>query len=175
MNLRIHIDPVGDELQEGCEILAAATLPPGRGGWVLAGVFAAVAVGALLLAPAALPVTLLLACGGLIVGLSVLQLEARSRLRRAFAADPHHDEPYTVEVGADGIRTYCDHVDTRITWSGITRVVETRDYFVFVRGSSGGATIPRRVLSPADHQRLRQMVREWSPDRGAELAGAVEA
>lgn len=152
--------------------LGTATLPPSRAGWVMGAVYVGVAVGAVVLAPSTLPVTLLLACGGMVVGMSAIQLDVRSRLRRALDEDPHREEAYTVEVGEEGIRTYCDHVDTRITWSGITRVVAMRDCYVFVRGATGGATVPRRTLSAADDERLREMVRQWSPDGGAGLPPA---
>jgi hypothetical protein len=128
-----------------------------------------VGLAAVLVTPSTAAATVLLAVGALLATMAALQLEGQWRMRRALAADPHMDEPYTVEVGEAGLRTYCDHVDTSITWSGVTRVVETPEFLIFVRGASGGAAVPKRVLTPADDQVIRSMVRNWSPDRGRNL------
>jgi hypothetical protein len=169
MTLELRINPTAGEEQSGCQALAAATLPPSRAGWITAGIYFVVGLAAVLLTPSTAAATVLLAVGGLVAAMTALQIEGRWRMRSALAADPHVDEHYTVEVGEAGLRTYCDHVDTSITWSGITRVVETPEFFIFVRGASGGAVVPKRVVTPADDQVIRSMIRNWSPDQGRHL------
>jgi len=70
------------------------------------------------------------------------------------------------------VRVWCDHVDTSYTWSGITRVVESKEFLVFVRGSGGGPALPKRVLSPGQLAELRDLVRTHSLDRGTRLSDA---
>jgi len=164
---------LADESQRGCEAVVAATLPPSRAGWITVAVYLLVGLAAVLIAPGTAAVTALLAVGGVLAALSALQAEARWRGRRALATDPHRDEPYLVELSAEGIRIYCDHVDARITWAGITCVEETAEFYLFLRGSSGGPAVPKRALSDSDDQQLRELVRRWSPDRGAGLAREV--
>lgn len=129
---------------------------------MLVGIFALVGLLAGLFLPGAALLTIALALGALLL-LLALHYDSRVRVRRAQAADPHTVEPYVVEFDDEGIRTFCDHVDYRIRWSGITRVVENPEFLLFVRGSSGGLPLPKRVLTPLEDQALRRLVEERVP------------
>lgn len=155
--------------------MASASLPPSRVGLVVYAVFALVGVAAFLLARSvwAAAITVMLAAGGVLAVTLAMQAEARWLSRRAQAADPHAGEPYEVEVGPEGIRAWCAHVDVRYAWDGITRVVETPEFYLFLRGPQGGPSIPKRVLDAAADEELRERIREWSPDRGESLKGGA--
>src|SRR5262245_56911928 len=103
--MHFRIQPTVDERERACAAVASAIIPPGsnvvRMAFLVLG-----GVGGLLLPlwpPAG--ITLLLTTAG-IVGLQfIMQGEARSRMRRARAGDPHANEPFEIEVGPDGIRS----------------------------------------------------------------------
>jgi hypothetical protein len=151
--------------------MASASLPPSWAGPITLAVYALIGVAAFLLARPTWLITFLMTGVGFLAVLLPLQAEARWRMRRAQASDPHATEPYEIEVGPAGIRAWCAHVDTRYTWDGITRVVETPEFYLFFRGPGGGPSIPKRLLDAASNEELRQGIREWSPDRGVSLAG----
>jgi len=136
-------------------------------------IFALAGVAAFLFARSTWIVTFLLILACILTLFSVLQAEARWRIGRAQVGDPHADEPYEIEVWPEGIRTWCAHVDMRYTWEGITRVVETPEFYLFLRGPGGGPSIPKRLLDAASNNELRKGIREWSPDRGVSLTDEV--
>jgi hypothetical protein len=167
--MRFRVQPTPDETQRACAAIASASLPPSRAGLITLLVCALVGVAAILLARPTWLITIALTLTGLLVALYALQAEVNWRLRRARADDVHADEPYEIEVGPEGIRTWCAHVDARYTWDGITRVVETPEFYLFLRGIGGGPSIPKRLLDAESNEELRKRIREWSPDRGASL------
>jgi hypothetical protein len=113
--------------------------------------------------------TIVLTTLGVIGVVFALQAETRWRSRRALVRDPHVDEPYHIEIDSTGIRVWCDHIDTRYMWNGITKTVETPDYYLLLRGPSGGAAIPKRFLDEEMEEELRRRIRECSPDGGSLL------
>ena len=169
--MRFRIQPTPDEAQRACAAISSASFPPSRAGLITLAVFALVGVAAFLLARSTWAITVLLTAAGVLALLHALQAEARWRTRRAQARDPHAGEPYEVEVGPEGIRSWCAHVDIRYTWDGITRVVETPEFYLFLRGPQGGPSIPRRLLDAASDEELREVIRGRSPDRGESLTG----
>ena len=171
--MRFRVQPTPDETQRACAAIASASLPPSRAGLITLAAFALIGVAAFLLARATWHITVLLTLAGILALLSALQAETRWRISRARAGDPHASEPYDIEVGPEGIRTWCAHVDARYTWDGITRVVETPEFYLFLRGPGGGPSIPKRLLDAASNEELRKGIREWSPDRGVSLTGEV--
>jgi hypothetical protein len=174
MSLQIRVDAEPDEAYRGCEALVAAMYPRSHAVWIVMVIYALAGLSAVMFAGEAAAVTITIAIGALLAVSWAIQLEARWRRRRALAADPHRDEAHFIELSDEGIRTYCDHVDSRITWSAITAVKETSAFYLFVRGASGGVAVPKRALTPAMDQTLRAGVRQWSPDRGSALAGDGE-
>jgi len=111
-----------------------------------------------------------------VVGIEAMLLlskwEARRQMNQALASNPHADEPYEIEIGPEGVHVWCAHVDTRYKWDGITRVVETPEFYLFLRAASGGTWVVKRMLDTASNEELRQVISEWSPDRGASLIAA---
>ena len=101
---------------------------------------------------------------------AVVRLEQRFRWRRAIKADPHSAEEQHVEVSDAGLRFWCEHSDSKLTWSGVRRVQETAHHYVFVCGPLGGCPIPKRVISDDDEPELRDLIRRCSPDHGTHLA-----
>lgn len=174
----IRIDPKPDESLRACQAMAtavAADLPRSRAGWIIIAAYVLVSGAAYLVGVRDWPLVGALAFGGLFGALMALQWEARWRARRLVTLDPHNLEPHHVEVTDAGVRAWCEHVDMRLTWDGITRVAETSDFYVFVRGSGGGPTVPKRVLSDAEDAAIRDLICRWAPDGGAFLARASTA
>ena len=167
--MHLQIQPTADETQRACEAISAASLPPSRAGVITAVVFAIISATAFLLAPSTWLVAVVLAFAGLIILFVALQAESRWRLRRAQTDDPHANEAYEIEVGPEGIRVWCAHVDYRFMWNGITSVVETPEFYLFLRGPQGGPHVPKRVLDIEGRAELQKIIREHSPDRGMSL------
>jgi hypothetical protein len=173
--MRLRSTPTRDETLRVCAAFASVSLPPSRAGILTLAVLAVVFVAALLLARPTWLVTFFLSLLSVQAMLYVLKVDSRRQWRLALAGDPHADEPYEIEAGPEGIRVWCAHVDTRYTWDGITRVIETPEFYLFLRGAGGGAWIPKRLLDAAGSEELRRLIRERSPDRGASLAAEVPA
>jgi hypothetical protein len=146
-----------------------ASLPASHSTPIIVVGYIVVMVLAAVLARDSQAVTVGLTTLGVALVLGGLQWDLKRRLDRARADDPHRDEHYFIDVSVGGVRTYCDHIDTRYTWEGLSSVIETPEFFLFVRGSSGGPALPKRVLSPEDLMGLRNLIVSHSPDRGVRL------
>ena len=146
--------------------MAKAGLPPARGSAFLF-VFAMALLAAVLATSETLFV--FLAVLGAAIALLALQMHSHLRLKRAYSADQHADEPYNIEVSEVGIRTWCAHVDVLYPWDGLDRVVRTPEFYLFLRGPGGGAVIPRRVLDPPSERELHGYIRESFLDGSVEL------
>lgn len=170
-----RIDPNPEETRRACRAIVAASAPPSRATPIVIAVYVAVIGAAFLLTPQTAARTVIIAVGAILLVSFGVQADSRARLRRVQAADPHARETHSVELGPDGVRTWCAHVDSRYTWDGTTRVLETPEFYLFVRNAGNGVAIPKRVVSAAEDQELRRRVREWlSPDI-VELADAHPA
>ena len=172
--MRFRVQPTPDETQRACAATVSASLPPSRANLIMLANFALAGVAAFLFARSTWVTTFLLILACILTLSSVLQAEARWRIGLAQAGDPHADEPYEIEVGPEGIRTWCAHVDMRYTWDGITQVIETPEFYLFLRGSGGGPSIPKRLLDAASNDELRKSISEWAPDRGVSLTDEVK-
>jgi YcxB-like protein len=168
--MHLRVQPIRDETSRACATFASASLPRSRFGLFTLAVLALICALAFLIARPTWIVTFCLAVVGIQAVLLVFQWEARRQSSHALAADPHADEPYEMEIGQEGLRVWCAHVDTRYEWDGITRVVETPEFYLFLRGSSGGTWVAKRMLDSARNDELRQVICERSPDRGASLS-----
>lgn len=168
--MRFRIVPTEAETTRGCQAMIAATFPRSKAQLVVAAVYFLVGASAFTLVPSSPVLVTVIAVGGMMLMMFALQLEANSRTRRARRDDPHTEEAHDLEVSTEGIRAWCAHVDTRYTWDGITKVVESNEFYVFVRGSGGGPALPKRVLASDEESELRQLIAQCSPDRGAGLA-----
>jgi hypothetical protein len=167
--LRFQIDPTPGEAQRGCAAIARAVLPPSRGNAVLLGLYAAVVIAAFVLTPATRPQTIVIGVGAVLATAFALQAEGRSRLRRLRAADPHAQETHFVELGPDGVRAWCAHVDARYPWPEFSTVTENAEFYLLARPSGSGVAIPKRLLDAARETELREGLRVWAPDGGAAL------
>ena len=164
--MRFRVQPTQEETQRACAAAASVRFPPSRLGLVAYSVLAVVGFAAYFLVGSfwAVAVTVLLTSAGIFAVTLAMQAEAHWLIRRAQESDPHADEPYDIELGPEGIRTWCAHVDARYTWDGITNIVETPEFYLFIRGSSGGPFIPKRLLDAANDAELRERIREWAPE-----------
>jgi hypothetical protein len=171
--MRFKIQPTPDETQRACAAIASTSFPPSRLGMVSNVIFAVVGLSGYLLIGSiwAIAITILLTSAGVLAVTLAMQAEARWSSRRAQESDPHADEPYEIEVGPNGIRVWCAHVDSHYTWDGITRVSETPEFYLFLSGPSGGPFIPKRLLDAKSNEELRKGIREWSPELRQSLNG----
>jgi len=168
--LRFQIDPNPDETARACSAIAQAAMPPSRGGLLMLALYAAVGVLAYFLTPSSRLVTFAIGVAAVQATAYSLQAEGRRRLRRLRVADPHASESHFVELGPDGVHTWCAHIDMRYPWSDFTKATEDREFYLFVRPSGTGSAVPKRLLDDSADKVLRSRIREWSPDLGADLA-----
>ena len=168
--MRFEIDPQPDETQRACAAIAKAMLPASQGGATIFAVYAGVIAAAYFLAPESRAVTAFVGIAAVFATIVGLQAEGRRRVRRLQRNDPHSSETHFVEIGPDGVRTWCSHVDARYPWADFAKVTEDREFFVLARASGQGAAIPKRLVDDSQDAELRARLREWSPDRGASLA-----
>ena len=168
--LRYEINPLPGETQRACTAIAQVGLPRSRGTAIVLALYAGVILAAYFLTPTSRPMTVMIGIVAVLGTAMALQWDTRWRLRRLQADDPHSLETHFVEVGPEGLRTWCAHVDARYTWSDFSKVVDTAEFFLFVRASGSGAAIPKRLLDPARESDLRSRIREWAPDKGAFLS-----
>ena len=171
--MHFRVQPLPDEIQRACAAIASAGQLQSRVGLILLAIYALIAAAAFLLARPTWPTTFMIAAVGIMAVHNAVQAESRRLGRRAQESDPHADETYEIEVGPEGIRVWCAHIDARYMWDGITRVVETPEFYLFLRGPWGGPSIPKRLLDAEGSEALRNRIREWSPDGGASLSGTV--
>lgn len=165
----LPLDPLDGETPRACRVMIKASMPRSYAGWVMIGVYLIIIAAAYLVTPKTWYITAYAGIFGAVFMTLALKWELQRRARRARASDAHVLEPWQIEVTAAGVRTWCDHINCRWTWSGITRVIETPEFFLFLRGPNGGPVIPKRILDAPLTAELRANVREWSPDHGASL------
>ena len=72
----------------------------------------------------------------------------------------------TYEFSPDGVvEQLADH-SALVKWSVFTRVVETRDFYVFLVRGRRAIFLPKRALeSPFDHEQFRELVGGHAPHR----------
>lgn len=99
-----------------------------------------------------------------------LQAEGQWRVRQLQKNDPHSQETHYVELGPEGLHTWCAHADVRYSWRDITKVSENREFYLFVGKSGSGSAIPKRLLDDTTEIELRKSIREWAPDAATSLA-----
>jgi hypothetical protein len=177
--MQFRIEPNPEETRRACQAIAVASLPPSRRSGVMVLLYAVIVAAAFVLPPSR-PLTVVIGVGAVLATEVLLRMEAQSRVRGLQASDPHATEPHFIEVGADGLRAWCAHVDTRYTWDGTTGIRETPEFYLFLRGSGVGLAIPKRLLDAEGDAELRRRLRDWAPafagdlgDRGAPVGAAA--
>jgi hypothetical protein len=168
----LRLDPLEGENVRASRAMIKPSSPRSYANEVVLAAYATIIALALLLTPKIWPATAGAGIFGAGLVIVAVAREAKWRARRARPRDAHALEPWQIEVNAAGIRTWCDHVDVHYSWSGITRAIETPEFFLFLRGPNGGPVIPKRILDAALTSELRANVRDWSPDHGASLQTA---
>ncbi len=168
-SLRFQIDPARGETLRACSAIVRASLPPSRANGLVGLVYAAVILAAYFLTPATRATTIVIGVGAALATVAVLQAEGRSRLRLLQENDPHARETHFVELGDEGVHTWCAHLDARYPWAEMTKIAEDKEFVLFVRGSGSGAAIPKRLLDGSRDAELRRRVAGWAPGLGAAL------
>jgi len=70
----------------------------------------------------------------------------------------------TYEFSPDGVNERLANLSASLKWSVFSKVVETRDFYVFMVGGRRATCVPKRAFgSPLDHENYRQLVREQLP------------
>jgi hypothetical protein len=172
-SLRLQIDPQPGESTRACSAIARAVISTDGGNLLLFGVYAAIGIAAYFLTPATRLATFVIGLGGVLGTVYGLQAVGRANLRRLQLSDPHSTETHFVEVSAGGVHTWCSHIDARYAWADFTKVTENNEFYMLARPNGTGAAIPKRLLDDATDAQLRDWLRSWSPDQGANLAKEV--
>lgn len=170
--MRFQVDPRPDETQRACRAIVQASLPRSHGDVVLVVVIAAVVIAAFVLTPTTVNKTAAIAVGGVFLTVVGLQLAGRARLRHLRTNDPHALETHFIELGPDGVHTWCAHIDARYPWQDFTKVTENDEFVLFVRGSGNGSAIPKRLLDESTNRELRRSIGEWLGDRANALVAS---
>ena len=173
--LRFQIDPQPGESARACAAIARTVVSQSRGNLLLLGLYAAVALASYVFTPATRLTTFIIGIAAILATVSGLQALGRSNARRLRGADAHATETHFVEISAAGVRTWCSHIDARYPWVDFAKAAENSEFYLLVRPNGAGAAIPKRLLNEAGEAQLRERLREWSPDRGANLARVVSA
>ena len=173
--MRFQIDPNPEETRRAWIAIAQAGLPPRRATLIVLGLYAVVGIAAYLLTPATGTTTFVIGVVAVLATAMALQGEARRRVRHLGANDPHATEPHFIEFSPEGVHTWCAHVDARYSWPEFAGVKEDDEFYLFVRLSGSGSALPKRLLDQGQQAELRARIREWSPDRGAQLTREAPA
>lgn len=168
--MRFQIDPLPSESQRACRAIVQAALPPSRINAVLIALYAAVALAAFVFTPATRATTLIIGVAAVMATAWAIQVESRTRVRRLQRDDPHALETHFIEIGPEGVHTWCAHIDARYPWSDFASVAETGEFYLLVRPSGNGVAIPKRLLNENTRSELLTGLREWAPDRAAGLS-----
>lgn len=168
--LRFQIDPQPGESARACSAIARSMIRGGRADLLLLGLYGAVGLASYFLTPATRLATFLIGVFAVLGTYSGMRAVGRANLRRLQAADPHALESHFAELSAEGVRTWCSHVDVRYAWKDFARVTENSEFYMLARPNGTGSAIPKRLLDDEADARLRACLREWSPDRGGNLA-----
>ena len=167
--LRFEIDPQPGESARACTAIVRSVVSTAGATLLAFALYLGVGVASYFLTPATRLTTFIIALSGVLATMYGLQALSRSRLRRLRSNDPHSAERHFVELSAAGVHAWCAHVDARYPWSDFTKTVQTPEFILLVRPTGTGTAIPKRLLDPAGEAHLREHIREWLPDRGANL------
>ncbi|HKW11835.1 MAG TPA: YcxB family protein [Gemmatimonadaceae bacterium] len=173
-SLRFQIDPSREESQRACAAMVRACLPPSRRDLILLALYVAVGVAAFYFTPDTTATTFLIGMLAITAAVIAIEVEGRLRVRHLRTADPHAEETHFVELNAEGVRSWCAHVDARYPWRDFSKVAEDKEFYLLLRLSGAGSAIPKRLLDRVTDAQLRARIREWSPDRGASLTPELE-
>lgn len=168
--LRFQIDPQPGESARACSAIARSALPTARGNLLLLGLYATVGLASYYLTPATRLTTFVIGMFGVLATLYGLQAVGKANLRGLQLADSHSSETHFVEISADGVHTWCSHVDARYPWGDFAKAIENNEFYMLVRPNGSGSAIPKRLLDDTADGQLRDRLCEWAPDRGANLA-----
>ena len=168
--LRFQVDPQPGEAARACSAIARSVVPTKRGNMLLFGLYAAVGLASYYLTPATRLTTFVIGMFGVVGTLYGLQAVGRANRRSLQDSDSHSAETHFVEISADGVHTWCSHIDARYPWTDFAKAVENSEFYMLVRPNGSGAAIPKRLLDDGADTQLRDRLGEWSPDRGANLA-----
>ena len=100
--------------------------------------------------------------------LTALFFEGRIRIKRQIVADPAITKELALEVNAAGVRAEQADLRAEAGWSGIVRVHESPEFYLFFTGPFAAQWLPKRVIGASEGD-LRALIRSHAADRGANL------
>lgn len=161
--MRFEIDSNPAEAQRACAAIARAVFPPTRFAISLVVLYACVWAASFYFTPATRTATAFIAIAAVMAAVFLLQFDLQSRGRSAQARDPHAHETHYVELTADGVHTWCAHVDARFPWTDFSRVMDTSEFLLFARPSGVGVAVPKRLTNADELEILLSEVQTWAP------------
>lgn len=96
-------------------------------------------------------------------------LSARWAAYSLTRTSPSHGGVQTVSVTEDGVRTRGSLYTGQLGWSGLTKAVETEEFFLLYVAKAQAMIIPKRALDEAGIGRVREVVHAHLDDRAALL------
>lgn len=166
----VRFEPEASETIRACTALAAEVNRPARPQLILLIVFLGVFLVARWLTPGQWPIIVLFCTIATGLAFAAIQAEHRHRTTKLLAANPHLRETHEIEITTECIRSRCSHVLAEYSWTGIQKVTENQEFYLFATGPAAGVAIPKRLLADEDDENVRAIVRVAAPDRGANLA-----
>ena len=80
--------------------------------------------------------------------------------RQRFRGDPKYRDEYFLEFTDEGIHLTTEHVDSRLSWSLYSSVLENERFYVLVYGKGMISAIPKRAFTAAHQEEaFRQLLR----------------
>lgn len=168
MRLTVVLTP-DERLRMQAAVLKKRTQPRNYSDAYLIALYFLIGVVAYVATPTTWSISVGLVVLGVMFGVWMLRAEARRRTRKLAADDPHALEPYEIDINETGVRTWCAHIDCRMTWDWFTQVSESPEFYLFLRRAVGYA-VPKRLLDDSSDAEMLRLIREYSPDHGAHLA-----
>jgi len=169
----VRFTPDAQETIRACAALTERHTRPERTQLILLVSFGLTFLLAFLIVPAQWPFVVLLSFFSTVLAFSAIRFDHQRRTAGMLAENPHFNESHEIEVTRDRLLSRCSHVAAEYAWSGIERVTENAEFYIFSNGPAAGLTVPKRALSDVEDRALREIVREAAPDRGANLAPQV--
>jgi hypothetical protein len=168
--MRFQVEPTHNETQRACAAIVQEALPKSRIDLLLISLYAIIVAAAYFLAPGSRAITIVIGMFAAVATNYLLAAEGRRRVAALQGNDPHSMETHFVELDPSGLHTWCAHIDARFAWSEFSKITTNAEFYLFIRPSGSGASIPKRILEATTERELRARIREWAPAGSIALA-----
>ena len=166
--MRFTVRATTEEMFRAVGALAEITNRGNRIDWAVGAAFFVALLFASLIWPEQWMGLAVLLTGHTLLVLAALFFEGRIRIRRQIVADPSIAKELEIDIDEAGVRVRQADLRSEAGWSGIVRVHESPEFYLFFTGPFAAQWLPKRVLGASEGD-LRALIRSHAPDRGANL------